>query len=142
MIIPRIGRCQYCGQACAYCTQPVDSITEIEPMTTDAAELERVALAIEATMFAPHELPVPAEIHAKYLETAKAAIAAARPDREGWQEGMRAAMKVIDDMRVSGAGCFDPMHSGQRGEDRSTALYDAYHAIRRTVEQQAPERDK
>ena len=46
-------------------------------------QIERVALAIEATMFAPHELPVPAEIHAKYLETAKAAIAAARPDREG-----------------------------------------------------------
>ena len=40
----------------------------------DAALIERVALAIEATMFAPHELPVSAELHAKYKITALAAI--------------------------------------------------------------------
>lgn len=44
--------------------------------------VERVALAIETTMFAPHELPLDAETHAKYLETARAAIiiADAEPD--------------------------------------------------------------
>lgn len=37
---------------------------------------EAVALAIEATMFAPHELPLDAELHAKYRGTAEAAIKA------------------------------------------------------------------
>lgn len=36
--------------------------------------IERVALIIEATMFAPHELPLDTEIHAKYREAARAAI--------------------------------------------------------------------
>lgn len=36
--------------------------------------IERVALAIEAKMFAPHELPLDDELHAKYRETAAAAI--------------------------------------------------------------------
>jgi hypothetical protein len=39
-------------------------------------DVERVALAIEATMFAPHELPLDAELHAKYRVTALAAISA------------------------------------------------------------------
>ena len=38
--------------------------------------VERVALAIEKSMFAPHELPLDDELHGKYRETAKAAIAA------------------------------------------------------------------
>ncbi len=38
--------------------------------------IECVALAIEATMFAPHELPLNAELHAKYRGTADAAIKA------------------------------------------------------------------
>ena len=38
--------------------------------------IEDVALAIEATMFAAHELPLDAELHAKYRETAAAAIKA------------------------------------------------------------------
>jgi hypothetical protein len=40
--------------------------------------IERVAQAIEATMFAPHELPVTGELHERYLETASAAIEAMR----------------------------------------------------------------
>jgi hypothetical protein len=43
-------------------------------------------------------------------------------------------MKVIDDMRVSDAGNFsDPKYAGQRGKDRSDALYDVYHAIRASL---------
>ena len=38
--------------------------------------IERVALAIERTMFAPHELPLDQELHGKYRDTARAAIAA------------------------------------------------------------------
>jgi hypothetical protein len=38
--------------------------------------------------------------------------------------------KVIGDMRQSEAGLFDEKHSGQRGCDRTDALYDAYVAIR------------
>jgi hypothetical protein len=37
---------------------------------------ERIARAIEATMFAPHELPLSGDLHQKYLETADAALAA------------------------------------------------------------------
>lgn len=42
----------------------------------DDATIERVAKAIEATMFAPHELPLDDELHGKYRETAEAAIRA------------------------------------------------------------------
>jgi hypothetical protein len=38
--------------------------------------IECVALAIERTMFAPHELPLDAELHGRYRDTARAAIAA------------------------------------------------------------------
>jgi hypothetical protein len=44
--------------------------------------------------------------------------------------GMTKAMEIIGEMRMSEAGIFDEKHSGQRGEDRSNALYDAYVAIR------------
>lgn len=40
--------------------------------------IERVANAIEQTMFAPHELPLAADLHERYLETARAAIEAMR----------------------------------------------------------------
>jgi formylmethanofuran dehydrogenase subunit E len=40
------------------------------------AKRERVAFAIERTMFAPHEFPLPDELHQKYLVTADAAIEA------------------------------------------------------------------
>ncbi len=45
---------------------------------SDQTMTERVARAIEGTMFAPHELPVCPELHAKYLVTARAAIEAMR----------------------------------------------------------------
>lgn len=38
--------------------------------------VERVAVAIERTMFAPHEFPIDQEIHSKYQVTARAAIQA------------------------------------------------------------------
>lgn len=44
--------------------------------------IERVARAIEATMFAPHELPLAAELHERYRETARAAIEAMREPTE------------------------------------------------------------
>jgi hypothetical protein len=42
----------------------------------DERIVDAVADAIEATMFAPHELPLSADLHAKYCLTARAAIAA------------------------------------------------------------------
>lgn len=48
-----------------------------------------------------------------------------------FDEGIRAAMKKIDDLRTSEAGEFNnPACRGQRGEDRSNALYDAYQILR------------
>ncbi len=38
--------------------------------------IDYVARAIEAKMFAPHELPLEAELHSKYRATADAAIKA------------------------------------------------------------------
>ena len=51
---------------------------------TDASLIERVALAIEATMWAACELPLDADkLHAKYRKTAQAAIVAMRePTRD------------------------------------------------------------
>lgn len=48
----------------------------------------------------------------------------------GWNEGIEHAMEIVGNMRQSGAGLFDAKHSGQRGCDRSDALYDAYVAIK------------
>lgn len=45
--------------------------------------------------------------------------------------GIQEALEVIDLLRMIGAGKTDPKHSGQRGVDRSDALADAYHAIRK-----------
>jgi hypothetical protein len=42
--------------------------------TISEEEIERVALAIERTMFAPHELPLPHDLHVQYRGTAVAAI--------------------------------------------------------------------
>lgn len=40
-------------------------------------------------------------------------------------------MNIIDEMRTSEAGDFkNPKCQGQRGQDRSDALYDAYCALR------------
>jgi hypothetical protein len=47
----------------------------VRPLATiHEGEIERVALAIERSMFAPHELPLTAELHLKYRATAIAAI--------------------------------------------------------------------
>lgn len=40
--------------------------------------VERMARTIESAMFAPHELPLPDALHAKYLDTARVAIEAMR----------------------------------------------------------------
>ncbi|NPU69991.1 hypothetical protein HL667_33720 [Bradyrhizobium sp. 83012] len=53
-------------------------------------------------------------------------LSAARARRVAIEE----CMEKIGSLRQSEAGLFDPAHSGQRGEDRSTALYDAYHLLR------------
>jgi hypothetical protein len=55
--------------------------------------VERVALAIEATMFAPHELPLDADLHGKYRDTARAAIAAMPP------AGRASVLDVLRDAR-------------------------------------------
>jgi hypothetical protein len=45
---------------------------------TSSDVVEQVAVAIERTMFAPHEFPLDQELHRKYRVTAKAAIDAMR----------------------------------------------------------------
>jgi hypothetical protein len=46
------------------------------------AEVEAVARAIEEHMFAPHEMPLDAELHTKYLDNARGAIAALPPPED------------------------------------------------------------
>lgn len=46
-------------------------------MKIPQAQIEAAAKAMEQEMFAPHELPLDDELHAKYLDTAEAALAAA-----------------------------------------------------------------
>lgn len=45
------------------------------------------------------------------------------------RKGIVSAAEKIGNMRQSEAGLFDAKHSGQRGVDRSDALYDAYQAV-------------
>lgn len=47
-----------------------------------------------------------------------------------WNKAIEAAAKAIDDRRAYEAGLWDKEHSGQRGEDRSNALYDALKVVR------------
>jgi hypothetical protein len=53
----------------------------------DADVIEAVALAIEGTMFAPHELPATPDLHEKYRATASAAIAAYRAAMSSGKRG-------------------------------------------------------
>lgn len=53
------------------------------------------------------------------------------PDRTA---GLTDAMEAINNMRMAGAGNFtDPKYAGQRGCDRSDALYDAFQAVRKLL---------
>ena len=68
--------------------------------------VERVARAIEATMFASHELPITGELHERYLEAARAAIAAmADPTND-----MLAAGKVALSLGANALGVWSHMH--------------------------------
>lgn len=51
-----------------------------QPQSVSEGDVERVARAIEETMFNPHELPLDDELHSKFLITADAAIAAMNAD--------------------------------------------------------------
>ena len=55
---------------------------------------ERAAKAIEETMFAPHELPLPADLHVKYSQTTAAALAAIATPSEGMIEAIKSAWKT------------------------------------------------
>jgi len=52
-------------------------------------------------------------------------------ERAAYAVAIKEAMTVIDDRRVSEAGLFAPKHSGQRGQARSDALYDAYQLVKK-----------
>ena len=76
----------------------IDNIRGAQERRDMAAKpmVELVALAIEATMFAPHEMPLSDALHAKYLGTARAAIEAMReptfdPDKVSYHQGMTRA---------------------------------------------------
>ncbi|MEY9676051.1 hypothetical protein ABIE93_005985 [Bradyrhizobium elkanii] len=81
--------------------------------------------------------PSPSPLSTDRLDLAfaehRAAIDSVIDPDGAFQAGVTAAMEVVGEMRQSEAGLFDAAHSGQRGEDRSTALYDAYHAIRKAL---------
>ena len=55
---------------------------------------ERAAKAIEETMFAPHELPLPADLHVKYSQTTAAALAAIAEPSEAMIEAIKSAWKT------------------------------------------------
>ena len=55
---------------------------------------ERAAKAIEETMFAPHELPLPADLHVKYSQTTAAALAAIATPSEGMVEAIKLAWQA------------------------------------------------
>lgn len=48
-------------------------------------------------------------------------------------EVVKQCATAVDDLRCSEAGLFDPPHSGQRGEDRSNGIYDAYKTVAAVV---------
>ena len=53
---------------------------------------------------------------------------------EGYQAGLREAMAIIAKLRVAAASDFTSDNcKGQRGQDRTDALYDAYHAVRKVT---------
>ncbi|WP_315804050.1 hypothetical protein [Bradyrhizobium sp. SZCCHNS3002] len=58
-------------------------------------------------------------------ENLKAQLAGSR------KAAIEECMEQIGSRRQSEAGLFDAAHSGQRGEDRSTAFYDAYQMLRK-----------
>ena len=55
---------------------------------------ERATKAIEETMFAPHELPLPADLHVKYSQTTAAALAAIATPSEAMVEAIKSAWKI------------------------------------------------
>jgi hypothetical protein len=75
------------------------------------------------------------------LEALRTALKARDTKTEGAQHrsnpnlkpGLEKAAEIVGNMRQSEAGLIDAAHSGQRGEDRSTALYDAYQAIKKAI---------
>jgi hypothetical protein len=79
--------------------------------------VERVARAIEATMFAPHELPIEGELHERYRETARAAIEAMREPTEAMVKAGRIRTTLqMDNHAISGQidryaskGCWQKM---------------------------------
>lgn len=89
------------------------------PDKTDHEITEAMAKAIEATMFAPYELPLDAELHAKYLDTTRAALAVADPLilarhaaalREARETALREALAAILKVRRErgrGKGAWD-----------------------------------
>lgn len=79
--------------------------------------VERVTDAIIATMFAPHEIPVPEDLRAKYLDTARAAIVAMREPSE--------AMKTAAFGPILNGGRTGPITSDQIRREASLSVYRA-----------------
>lgn len=82
---------------------------------------------------------------AKLIKEVDPGLAEILTDNAAWVRVIRGnvikeCMAAIDSMRSSEAGLFDAKHSGQRGCDRSDALYDAYHRLR-ALSDARPDRD-
>ena len=75
---------------------------------------ERIARAIEASMFASHELPISAELHELYLEVADAAIGGMRKLTPAMS---RAIGNALNDGDISA----DPQHIWNAGIDAALA---------------------
>lgn len=85
--------------------------------TISEDEIERTAQAIEASMFAPHELPLSAELHLKYRATAIAAISA-MPTPSAAQEAKEPPAGLVEGIAQK---LKHPIFQGLRWE-----TYDAY----------------
>jgi hypothetical protein len=102
-------------------------------MTLTPSREALLARADAAVKAIPAGSILPSSLCAQHLGLIEdlAAALAAKPSDEVREATIEECAKKIDDMRQSEAGLFDPMHSGQRGQDRSDALWDAYQAIRK-----------
>jgi len=91
--------------------------------TISEEEIERVAQAIERSMFAPHELPLSADLHLKYRATAVAAINAAQPPAAPVETGLTLGEMAHYHNGEDPADSFDPSEWEQVLERREDALH-------------------
>lgn len=94
---------------------------EIINVPPECDELDRLTLERRMLELKAGPVLVPTNTDAA---SASDIVTMARTDERS--KAIAECMEKIGSLRQSEAGLFDAAHSGQRGEDRSNALYDAY----------------